>query len=98
MCWCRYTNGWDPNNATIWRSKDFGTSFEKTKLPFKAGGNMYGRGLGERIVVDPNKPSLLYLGARSGNGLWKSTDYAATWAKVNSFTAVGKSSQWFWKM
>ena len=32
---------------------------------------MPGRGLGERLAIDPNRPSVLYFGARSGNGLWK---------------------------
>jgi xyloglucan-specific exo-beta-1,4-glucanase len=37
----------------------------------QVGGNSPGRGLGERLAVDPNLPSVLYFGARSGNGLWK---------------------------
>lgn len=37
----------------------------------QVGGNMPGRGLGERLAVDPKLPSVLYFGARSGNGLWK---------------------------
>ncbi|KAG8710306.1 hypothetical protein FRC11_004653 [Ceratobasidium sp. 423] len=50
---------------------------------------MPGRGLGERLAVDPNKNSILFFGARSGNGLWKSTDYGATWSKVSTFTSTG---------
>lgn len=45
--------------------------------------------MGERLAVDPANSKILYFGARSGNGLWKSTDAGATWAKVPSFTAVG---------
>jgi hypothetical protein len=45
--------------------------------------------MGERLVVDPNKNSILYLGAPSGNGLWKSTDYGATWSRVTSFPVAG---------
>jgi xyloglucan-specific exo-beta-1,4-glucanase len=37
----------------------------------QVGGNMPGRGLGERLAVDPKLPSILYFCARSGNGLWK---------------------------
>ena len=37
----------------------------------QVGGNMPGRGLGERLAVDPKMPNILYFGARSGNGLWK---------------------------
>src|SRR5262245_4396368 len=43
----------------------------------------------ERLVIDPNLDSTLLLGARSGNGLWKSTDFGATWSKVTGFTAQG---------
>lgn len=84
-----YINDWDPNNATLLRSTDYGTTYERIKLPFKAGGNEDGRGLGERLVVDPNQGRTLYLGARAGNGLWKSSDYGSTWGKVDSFTWPG---------
>jgi photosystem II stability/assembly factor-like uncharacterized protein len=57
------------------------------------GGNMPGRGAGERLAVDPNKNSILYLGAPSGQGLWKSTDYGVTWAKVVSFPNPGNYAQ-----
>ena len=38
---------------------------------FQLGGNMPGRGLGERLAIDPKLPSVLYFGARSGHGLWR---------------------------
>ena len=50
---------------------------------------MPGRGAGERLVIDPNNHNLLYLGARSGHGLWKSTDAGLTWNRVSSFTDTG---------
>lgn len=50
---------------------------------------MPGRGMGERLAVDPANSKIIYFGARSGNGLWKSTDGGATFAKVSSFTATG---------
>jgi hypothetical protein len=56
---------------------------------FQVGGNMPGRGAGERLVIDPNNNQVLYLGARSGNGLWKSTNAGSTWSRVTSFTATG---------
>ena len=83
-----YTNSWD-TNGQIMRSTDQGNTWQSTALPFKVGGNMPGRSMGERLVIDPNKNSILYFGARSGNGLWKSTDYGVTWAKVTSFTNTG---------
>ncbi|KXN89852.1 Xyloglucanase [Leucoagaricus sp. SymC.cos] len=84
-----YTNSWDPNDGQVLISTDSGKTFTASKLPFKVGGNMPGRGMGERLVVDPNLNSILFFGARSGNGLWKSTNYGASWSKVSSFTDVG---------
>ncbi|MER7417177.1 cellulose binding domain-containing protein [Micromonospora peucetia] len=84
-----YTNDWDPNNGAILRSADKGATWQVTELPFKNGGNMPGRGMGERLAVDPNKNSILYYGAEGGNGLWRSTDFGATWAKVANFPNVG---------
>lgn len=45
--------------------------------------------MGERLAVDPQNSNIIYFGARSGNGLWKSTDAGKTFSKVSSFTAVG---------
>lgn len=50
---------------------------------------MPGRGMGERLAVDPKNSKIIYFGARSGNGLYKSTDGGVTFSKVSSFTAVG---------
>ncbi|WP_366288957.1 X2-like carbohydrate binding domain-containing protein [Paenibacillus sp. AN1007] len=84
-----YTNSWVKDNGYIFRSTDRGDTWEKTELPFKVGGNMPGRSMGERLAIDPNDHRILYFGARSGNGLWKSTDYGVTWSKVTSFPNPG---------
>ena len=84
-----YTNSWDPNDGAILRSSDQGNTWSETQLPFKLGGNMPGRGMGERLAVDPNDDNILYLGTPSGHGLWKSTDSGVTWSQVSSFTNVG---------
>lgn len=84
-----YTNSWTAMNGFIMRSTDRGETFERIELPFKLGGNMPGRSMGERLVIDPNENSILYLGARSGNGLWKSTDYGETWNQVANFPNTG---------
>ncbi|MGX9885010.1 cellulose binding domain-containing protein [Streptomyces sp. NPDC002276] len=88
-----YTNSWDPTNGAVLRSADRGASWQKTDLPFKLGGNMPGRGMGERLAVDPNKDSVLYLGAPSGKGLWRSTDSGVTWSQVTNFPNVGNYVQ-----
>jgi len=84
-----YTNSWDPYNGTILISNDKGATFTQSNLPFKVGGNMPGRGMGERLAVDPNLPNVLFFGARSGNGLWKSTNSGLTWSKVSGLPDAG---------
>jgi hypothetical protein len=88
-----YTNDWDPGNGAVLRSANRGATWQKTDLPFKLGGNMPGRGMGERLAVDPHRNSVLYLGAPSGKGLWRSTDSGATWSQVANFPNVGNYAQ-----
>ena len=84
-----YTNEWAASNGAILRSRDQGRTFDRVDLPFKLGGNMPGRSMGERLAVDPNDGRVLFLGARSGHGLWRSDDAGATWTRVTSFAATG---------
>ncbi|WP_156163727.1 carbohydrate-binding protein [Demequina subtropica] len=84
-----YTNEWDESNGAILRSADYGETWEATPLPFKVGGNMPGRGIGERLQVDPNDNDVLYYGAESGEGLWRSTDAGATFSQVEAFPNAG---------
>ncbi|KAJ3479843.1 hypothetical protein NLI96_g8779 [Meripilus lineatus] len=84
-----YTNSWDPNNGQILISTDQGSTFTPSALPFKVGGNMPGRGMGERLVIDPNSNNILFFGARSGHGLWKSTNYGSSWTQVTSLPSTG---------
>jgi hypothetical protein len=88
-----YTNGWDPGNGAVLRSADRGATWKKTDLPFKLGGNMPGRGMGERLAVDPHDNDVLYLGAPSGKGLWRSTDAGVTWKQVTAFPNPGNYAQ-----
>jgi xyloglucan-specific exo-beta-1,4-glucanase len=84
-----YTNEWASQNGAILRSSNQGRTFERFDLPFKVGSNMPGRGMGERLAIDPNNPKVLYLGTRSGHGLWRSADFGETWSQVASFPDTG---------
>ncbi|CAM5427198.1 Xyloglucanase OS=Streptomyces tendae OX=1932 GN=GUR47_01550 PE=3 SV=1 [Streptomyces tendae] len=88
-----YTNDWDPGNGAVLRSADRGATWQRTDLPFKLGGNMPGRGMGERLAVDPHDNDVLYLGAPSGHGLWRSTDAGVTWSEVTAFPNPGNYAQ-----
>jgi hypothetical protein len=72
------------NNTAILRSTDQGRTFTATTMTVPMGGNADGRSVGERLMVDPNHPSTLYFGSRT-MGIWKSTDSAATWTRLQSF-------------
>jgi photosystem II stability/assembly factor-like uncharacterized protein len=85
-----YLQSWAGNSA-IFRSTDKGENWQRTDMPFQMGGNEPGRSIGERLMVDPNKNSIIYFGTRN-NGLYKSADYGATWAKVSSFPVNGQSN------
>jgi hypothetical protein len=80
-----YTNDWAGNGALL-RSSDRGKTWLKANLPFKNGGNEDGRGMGERLIVHPRDSKVLFFGTRR-NGLWKSVNFGASWAKVVSFPA-----------
>lgn len=88
-----YTNSFDAQNGSIIRSSDQGATWAATHLPFKLGGNMPGRGAGERLAVDPQNPDVLYFGARSGHGLWRSTDGGLTFTNLTSFPNTGTYAQ-----
>jgi len=68
----------------IFYSDDYGDTFKKSVVTFMIHGNGYGRGTGERLVVDPNDSTILFYGSRK-HGLWKSADMAKTWQKSTSF-------------
>lgn len=74
--------------AAILRSTDRGASWAITPVPFKMGGNEDGRGLGERLAIDPNRTSSLLFGSRH-DGLWRSDDSGKSWRKVTSFPWKG---------
>ncbi len=74
--------------AAILRSADRGTTWRVVPVPFTMGGNEAGRGLGERLAIDPGDPRRLFFGSRH-DGLWRSTDAGATWQRVSGFPQRG---------
>lgn len=76
------------DNAAILRSHNRGKSWEVFPTPFRMGGNEDGRGVGERLAVDPQNRAVLYFGSRH-DGLQRSTDRGQTWARVESFPVHG---------
>jgi len=88
-----YTNDWDPGSGAVLYSDDYGATWGAAELPFKQGGNMPGRGMGERLAVDPADNATLYLGAPNGNGLWRSNDHGRNWSEVANFPNPGNFVQ-----
>ncbi|WP_157593038.1 carbohydrate-binding protein [Rufibacter tibetensis] len=78
-----YSQSWAGTGA-IMASSDRSATWIRTNLSIKLGGNEDGRSTGERLQVDPNLGSTLYLGT-STDGLWRSTNSGSTWSKVSSF-------------
>jgi len=85
-----YLNQWSRKGAIL-RSDDRGRTWQVAELPIHVGGNSDGRGSGERLMVDPRNPLILYYGSNE-DGLWKSTDggrhFARTDASQRSFSLV----------
>jgi hypothetical protein len=77
----------DKADARLYISSNRGDTWTYVGLPFSTGGNNGGRAMGERLMVDPNKPSTLFYGSRTA-GLWKSTDSGRTWAQVTSLSST----------
>jgi len=80
-----FAAGMYPNQrAAIMRSRDQGKTFDVIDAPFVMGGNADGRGVGERLAIDPTSTNVLYFASRQ-NGLWKSVDSASTWRRIDTF-------------
>lgn len=77
----------DKADARLYISSDRGDHWTYVNLPFSTGANNNGRAIGERLMVDPNRPSTLFYGSRTA-GLWKSTDSGRTWSQVTSLSTL----------
>lgn len=78
-------NWWRGGPWDVLKSRDQGKTWERTSLNVVMNGNDFPGALnGERLIVDPNDGSVLYFGSRN-DGLWKSTNAAASWQRVESF-------------
>ena len=91
----QYLPSWGRLGAIL-RSNDQGKTWLRTELPIHIGGNWDGRGEGERLQVDPNKGSILFLGTNQ-DGLYKSVDSGVTWAKVSGFAPTATTFVLFGK-
>ncbi|MCZ4095450.1 WD40/YVTN/BNR-like repeat-containing protein [Streptomyces sp. H39-C1] len=78
-----YAQSWASPGAVL-RSDDRGATWSRTDLTVRLGANEDGRGTGERLLVDPRNSSVLWLGTRH-DGLWKSSDRGASWARAEAF-------------
>jgi hypothetical protein len=74
--------------AAILRSDNRGESWNLFPVPFRMGGNEDGRGLGERLAVDPHYTDIVYFGSRH-DGLQRSRDRGRTWSRVATFPVAG---------
>lgn len=75
---------WDeklPGKLSI--SEDHGEHFTHVDLPFRAHGNLNGRGTGSKLIVDKNNSDVLYY-ASQADGLWRSKDRGQKWEKLSA--------------
>lgn len=70
-------------DGRILRSYDGGRHWTRLPLQFFASGNAPERVSGARLCVDPDHPTVVYLGTRC-DGLWRSSDSGDTWLRLNN--------------
>lgn len=80
-----YTHEW-ARSAALLASTDRGATWTVHELGLKLLGNGPGRGSGERLQVDPNRPERLLLGS-SQDGLLQSTDRGQHFSRLDGFPA-----------
>jgi hypothetical protein len=80
-----YTGQW-ARGAALLASNDRGATWQTHELGVKLAGNGPGRGSGERLQVDPNRPERLLLGTTE-DGLLHSTDRGQRFSRLSGFPA-----------
>lgn len=87
----KYSNAWTGERGHVFVSSDTGRTFTSTTLPLKNGGNLDGRGCGERLAVDPNKSGLIFLAGSawdsSKDGVKQMTIAGSLWKSANGGTS-----------
>lgn len=76
------------SNGAILVSEDYGETWTQVDMPFAMGGNQSGRGVGERLMVNPKDNKQVFCGSR-GDGLYVSNDYGKTWEKCTALPSSG---------
>lgn len=74
--------GWP--GASLLISDDYGETFTVKPMPIYIHGNGMGRQTGEKLQVDPNNGSVIYIGTRQ-DGMLKSEDRGESWEPLSSF-------------
>jgi hypothetical protein len=84
----------------LFKSTDRGQTWTPSQLAVPMVANLDDRWCGERLTVDPNNASVVYLGSpnagdASAAGLWASTTSSSpgSWARVSSFPVTGNDSE-----
>ncbi len=77
----------DKPDGRLYISTDRGDNWTSVNLPFSVASNAQGRAVGERMMVDPNNPAILFYGSRAA-GLWKSADRGQTWQQLASLSTT----------
>lgn len=78
------------NKGRFYYSSNQGNTWSYVDLPFPVGSNNQGRAIGERLAIDPNRPSTMFYASRT-KGLWKSTDSGLNWSQVTSLSSYAMS-------
>jgi hypothetical protein len=83
---CGSNTGQWARGAALLASSDRGATWRVHELGFKLNGSGPGRGSGERLQVDPNRPELLLLGTTE-DGLQQSNDRGQRFSRLGGFPA-----------